>query len=72
MISLGVFLVTGPRHPGLNVIVTANTRETAKGLALSVLGGDSDQYTVTPVTRSGQRTIFLTATETISSNGIVR
>lgn len=62
---LGVFLVTGPRHPNLNVLVSANTRETAKAMAQSILGGDTDQYTVTPITEMGKRTIFITVTESL-------
>lgn len=64
---LGVFLVTGPRHPGLNVIATAVDRDTAAGMALAVFGGDSSQYTVTPVTEVGSRTIFATVTENLET-----
>lgn len=65
MMRLMIFLVTGPRHPNLNVIVSGTNRETAKQMAFSILGGDKDQYTVTPITKAGQRTVFVTVTETV-------
>jgi len=68
MMRLGVFLVQGPRHPNLNVIVSAINRETAKGMAQSALGGNPDDYTVTPITEMGKRTIFITVTESLEHN----
>jgi hypothetical protein len=66
---LGVFLVSSPRHPNLNVITMGNTREVAKGMAQSTLGGNPDEYTVTPISSPGTRTIFITVTEALEATG---
>lgn len=63
--GLAVFLVTSPSRRNLNVVISVNDRETAKELAQSVLGGNKDNYVVTPVTKRGTRTIFVTVTETV-------
>lgn len=65
---IGVFLVTSPRQPNLNVIVSAIDHETATGIAKTALGGNPDQYTVTPITKMGKRTIFITITESVDKN----
>lgn len=67
MIPIGVFLITCPRHPDINVVVTANNREQAKRMAFSVLFGDMDSYVVTPITSRGKRTVFVTITESMPS-----
>lgn len=68
--QLLIFLVRSPRHPETNVIVTANNREMAKQLAVASLGGDTDQYEVTPLTKIGDRTVFITVTEAVQSSRV--
>lgn len=42
-----------------NVVVPAAGREEAKRQARSTLRGDPDQYVVTPISRQGDRTLFM-------------
>lgn len=54
-----VFLVQRREQFISNVIVEARTREYAKSHSAYILGGDPDKYVVTPITKAGERTIFL-------------
>jgi len=54
-----VFLVSRPGAFIPNVIVEAVSREFAKSHASYVLGGNPDEYVVNPVTKAGERTLFL-------------
>lgn len=42
-----------------HVIVEAKDREFAKSHASHILGGDPDQYIVTPIVEDASRTVFL-------------
>lgn len=54
-----LFLVKRPGQYIDNVIVDATDREYAKRHAKHILGGNPDQYIVTPLTEPGERIAFL-------------
>ena len=54
-----VFLVALKAQHTKNAILEAQDREYAKRYARHILGGDPDQYEVTPVTEPGSHTVFL-------------
>jgi hypothetical protein len=54
-----IFLVTRSGQLIENVIVEAIDRELAKRYSHPILGGNSDQYVVTPIVAPGSRTVCL-------------
>jgi tRNA-binding EMAP/Myf-like protein len=60
-LSYIVFLVQRQSRfvESIGVIVSAIDRESAKRQAQVILDGDPDQYVVTPITRPGERTVFM-------------